>query len=164
MTLFSSTFASPLGPLLAIGDEAHLHALTFINSKHNALTQKRYGHIPKGTNPILRAIEQELVHYFAGTLKTFQTPIRYHGTPFQTQVWHTLCQIPYGDTWSYTEEALAMGRPSAHRAVANANGQNPISIIIPCHRVIRQGGGLGGYGGGLDKKTWLLAHEQKHKK
>lgn len=164
MTLSSTTFNSPLGPLLAIGDDTHLHALTFTDSRHNAITQKRYGHVPKGSTPILTAIEKELAHYFQGTLTTFQTPIAYLGTPFQTRVWQTLCQIPYGDTWSYTEEAHIMGHPSAHRAVANANGQNPISIVIPCHRVIRQGGALGGYGGGLDKKAWLLAHEQKHKK
>lgn len=84
------------------------------------------------------------------------------GTEFQNAVWKTLLKIPYGTTWSYKEEAERLGSPKSVRAVANANGQNRISIIVPCHRVIGSNGTLTGYGGGLWRKKWLLEHEAKH--
>ena len=84
------------------------------------------------------------------------------GSPFQRQVWQVLCGIPYGETRSYAEEAMYMGKPSAYRAVANANGANQLAIIIPCHRVIASDGTLGGYGGGIAVKQWLLEHEKRY--
>ena len=84
------------------------------------------------------------------------------GSPFQRQVWQVLCGIPYGETRSYAEEAISMGKPSAYRAVANANGANQLAIIIPCHRVIASDGTLGGYGGGIAVKQWLLEHEKRY--
>src|SRR5262249_7022034 len=97
--------------------------------------------------------------FFAGELRTFDLPLGMHGTPFQKQVWQGLLTIPYGTTMSYAQLAARIGRPGASRAVGAANGKNPIGIIVPCHRVIGANGTLTGYGGGLDRKQWLLTHE-----
>ena len=97
---------------------------------------------------------------FAGSLHTFNVALHTPSTPFQAAVWQGLQQIPYGKTASYREQAERLGRPTAVRAVANANGQNRVSIIIPCHRVIGADGSLTGYAGGLQRKAWLLQHEQ----
>ena len=102
----------------------------------------------------------ELEQYFAGSLRDFTVPIKLHGTPFQLAVWQELLKIPYGETRSYKDIALAIGKPKATRAVGGANHNNPISIIVPCHRVIASDGSLGGYGGGLDIKQWLLELEK----
>lgn len=102
---------------------------------------------------------RQLAAYFAGTLTEFDLPLVFDGTPFQVAVWRTLCDIPFGQTISYRELAFRVGRPGASRAVGAANGRNPISIIAPCHRVIGADGSLTGYGGGLDRKLWLLRHE-----
>jgi methylated-DNA-[protein]-cysteine S-methyltransferase len=99
--------------------------------------------------------------YFAGDLAALgEIPVRFdRGTPFQREVWAALCAIPPGETISYAELARRVGRPSAFRAVGSANGQNPIGVVVPCHRVIAADGTLGGYGGGLERKRWLLEHE-----
>jgi methylated-DNA-[protein]-cysteine S-methyltransferase len=110
---------------------------------------------------ITSALEQ-IDEYFKGTLKEFQLPIAPLGTPFQTKVWKELLHIPYGATYSYLDIARAIGDMKAIRAVGTANGRNPISIIIPCHRVIGADGSLTGYGGGLWRKQWLLEHESAH--
>ena len=102
---------------------------------------------------------QQLDAYFAGELKDFDVPLDMRGTDFQRRVWHQLTAIPYGETWSYGEVAAAIGKPSASRAVGHANGSNPVSIIVPCHRVIGSSGRLVGYGGGLDRKRALLELE-----
>ena len=108
---------------------------------------------------LLTAIQQ-LQDYAKGKLETFDLPLDISlGTPFQQRVWRALQTIPYGQTISYAQLAERIGQPTAYRAVANANGKNPFSIIIPCHRVIASGGGLGGYTGGLDKKRYLLGIE-----
>lgn len=104
-------------------------------------------------------VEEQLVAYLAGELKEFDVPLAPQGTPFQRRCWDALETIGYGQTLSYGKQAQLIGQPSATRAVANANGANPIPIIIPCHRVIASDGGLGGYGPGVDKKQWLLMHE-----
>ena len=106
-------------------------------------------------------MERELREYFAGTLNAFQTPIRRFGTPFEQRVWDELMKIPPGETRSYADIAQTMGQPSASRAVARANGANPLAIVIPCHRVIRANGEIGGYGGGLARKRWLIEHEKQ---
>ena len=102
----------------------------------------------------------ELEQYFAGTLRDFTVPVKLHGTPFQLAVWQELLKIPYGETRSYKDIACAIGKPKATRAVGGANHNNPISIIVPCHRVIASDGSLGGYGGGLDIKQRLLELEK----
>jgi O-6-methylguanine DNA methyltransferase len=106
-------------------------------------------------------ITSQLAAYFRGDLTTFDVPMNLQGTAFQRSVWEQLGDIPYGETISYGELARRIGNPNASRAVGLANGRNPISIIVPCHRVIGADGSLTGYGGGLDRKTWLLQHELK---
>jgi methylated-DNA-[protein]-cysteine S-methyltransferase len=110
--------------------------------------------------PFAQALRQ-LEAYFTGTGRAFDVPLRLDGTPFQRQVWSALTEIPYGETWSYAQLARRIGNPKACRAVGLANGSNPISIIVPCHRVIGADGSLTGYGGGLERKRWLLAHERQ---
>jgi methylated-DNA-[protein]-cysteine S-methyltransferase len=106
------------------------------------------------------AVAKQLAAYFAGERREFDLPLAPHGTDFQKKIWRELCRIPYGETISYGELARRIGQPGASRAVGLANGRNPIGIIIPCHRVIGADGALTGYGGGLDRKKWLLEHEK----
>lgn len=103
---------------------------------------------------------RQLDAYFAGALRSFDLPLDLQGTPFQLQVWRALLEIPYGETVSYGEQARRIGNPKGVRAVGLANGRNPISIIVPCHRVIGKNGSLTGYGGGLDRKRFLLELEK----
>jgi len=107
--------------------------------------------------------DTQLREYFAGTRKIFELPLEAEGTEFQRKVWAALLEIPYGETKSYKDVAQAVGSPKGFRAVGGANHNNPITIIIPCHRVIAADGGLGGYGGGLDKKSLLLKLERKYR-
>jgi len=107
----------------------------------------------------LQLAADELRRYFAGEHLQFSCPLDLHGTPFQLAVWQALSRIPYGETRSYGEIALSIGRPGASRAVGAANGANPVAIIVPCHRVIGSNGSLTGYGGGLPTKAWLLSLE-----
>src|ERR1700690_2867719 len=102
---------------------------------------------------------RQLAEYFAGARRVFDLPLALHGTPFQQRVWRALTEIPYGETWSYGQLAKRIGNPKASRAVGLANGSNPISILVPCHRVIGADGSLTGYGGGMERKQWLLRHE-----
>jgi methylated-DNA-[protein]-cysteine S-methyltransferase len=104
---------------------------------------------------------RQLDLYFAGKLESFSLPLQSDGTEFQRSVWAGLREIPYGETWSYAQLAKHIGRPKAMRAVGAANGRNPISIVVPCHRVIGADRSLTGYGGGLEAKVWLLKHEQR---
>jgi len=110
----------------------------------------------------LPAAVQQLEEYFSGRRREFDLPLRSDGTEFQQRVWTALTEIPYGVTWSYGELARRIGNPNASRAVGLANGRNPISILVPCHRVIGADGSLTGYGGGVERKRWLLAHEGLH--
>ena len=109
--------------------------------------------------PLLQQAVQQLTEYFAGTRHDFDLPLAFHGTEFQCRVWQTLLTVPYGEATSYQAIANTLGNPKAVRAVGAANGQNPISIIAPCHRIIGSDGSLTGYGGGLWRKEWLLRHE-----
>lgn len=157
-----------LGPMLAISDEKTLYLLEFIERRGLEREIERLRHkmkaaiIPGRTAPI-DSIEKELNQYFAGDLTTFNTPIIMLGSPFQQHVWEELKKIPFGETRSYLELAKAIHKPSAFRAVANANGANQLALIIPCHRVINTDGGLGGYGGGIARKQWLIEHEKMNK-
>jgi methylated-DNA-[protein]-cysteine S-methyltransferase len=112
-----------------------------------------------GTAEVLRAAADQLEEYFSGKRTRFDLPVDLDGTPFQKEVWLALADIPYGETVSYAELANMVGRPNAYRAVGQANGANPVPIVLPCHRVVASGGGIGGYGGGLDLKRRLLAIE-----
>lgn len=117
--------------------------------------------LPPAT-PLLTECVRQLNAYFSGQLTDFALPLHLEGTAFRLKVWHALCAIPYGETRSYGQLAAMIGQPAASRAVGGANHHNPISIIIPCHRVIGADGSLTGYGSGLDMKKWLLEHERKH--
>jgi methylated-DNA-[protein]-cysteine S-methyltransferase len=108
---------------------------------------------------VLAQTAKQLDAYFAGVREIFDLPLAPRGTPFQHAVWRALAQIPFGETRSYSDIAKAVGRASAVRAVAAANARNPLSIIVPCHRVIGKDGTLSGYAGGIETKRWLLAHE-----
>lgn len=163
--LKASWIDTKLGSMIAIADEEHLFLLEFVDRRGLEREIERLRHsaraaIVPGTTKPIRSIEQEIKFYFNGTLAEFKTPLLLLGSPFQKLVWEELKRIPYGETRSYAELARALGRPSAFRAVANANGANQFAIIIPCHRVINTNGDLGGYGGGIARKQWLLAHEK----
>jgi len=109
-------------------------------------------------DPLPLAIRQ-LKEYFAGTRRVFNLPLRMQGTAFQQRVWRELTKIPFGETWSYGQLAKRIDNPNGSRAVGLANGRNPIAIVVPCHRVIGADGSLTGFGGGIERKQWLLAHE-----
>lgn len=113
--------------------------------------------------PLLKECVRQLNAYFAGQLTDFDLPLHMEGTAFRMKVWQTLRTIPYGETRSYSQLAAMIDQASASRAVGGANHHNPISIIVPCHRVIGADGSLTGYGSGLDMKEWLLEHERKHR-
>jgi AraC family transcriptional regulator, regulatory protein of adaptative response / methylated-DNA-[protein]-cysteine methyltransferase len=167
LILKSSWLTTPLGPMLAIADEHALYLLEFAERRNlerelKQLPIKSNATIIPGRTKQIDSIEQELALYFAGSLKEFKTPVQLLGSPFQNNVWRTLTTVPYGHTVSYAQEATALGKPSASRAVANANGANQLAIIIPCHRIINTNGNLGGYGGGIARKQWLLNHEKKN--
>ena len=144
---------SPVGPLTLVSEDGLLAGLFMAEHRH----------APDLDLPVdkagLPAVREQLSAYFARDLKEFDLPLAAAGTPFQQQVWAGLRTIPYGETWSYRDLAEAIGRPTAVRAVGLANGRNPVSIVVPCHRVIGANGDLTGYGGGLAAKEWLLAHE-----
>jgi len=155
-----------LGPMIAIGDDESLYLLEFADRRGlerevERLRQRTESAILPGMTEPLHSIETELNQYFDGTLKTFKTPLVFLGSSFQKRVWEELQKIPFGETRSYAQLAITIGNPSAFRAVANANGANQFAIVVPCHRVINSNGELGGYGGGLPRKKWLLEHERQ---
>ena len=143
------TFDSPLGRILLTEKEGCLTGLDFTDAP-----------LLSEDCPVLREAERQLREYFAGERKFFSLPLAPEGTPFQRAAWESLQRIPYGETRSYAWEAMQMGRPGACRAVGNANGKNPLPILIPCHRVIAADGTLGGYSSGLWRKEYLLALEK----
>lgn len=166
LKLYSKWIQTPLGPMLAVADHQVLYFLEFEGCKGfdrflSKIQLQTKGSLESGTSAPLDLIEKELKNYFEGSLTSFTTPLKHFGTPFQQQVWKELHKIPFGKTCSYSDLAKAVEHPSAFRAVAQANGCNKFAVIIPCHRVINADGGLGGYGGGLAKKKWLLNHEKK---
>lgn len=118
--------------------------------------------IVEGEHPHFSPLEHQMEEYFAGVRKQFDLPLHMIGSPFQLAVWKGLQQIPYAETRSYKKQSIILGNEKAIRAVARANGENGIAIIVPCHRVIGEKGSLVGYGGGLPRKQWLLEHERKH--
>src|SRR5262249_33234075 len=156
---------SPLGPLVLGATGKGICLLEFteparLDAQFAAL-QKRFNcATAPGQNRHLEQIKDELKRYFAGELTRFDVPLAYRGTPFQERVWQGLLKIPYGETRSYEDLAQAIGAPGAQRAVGAANGRNCVAIVIPCHRVVNKGGKLGGYGGGLWRKRYLLDLEQ----
>lgn len=164
--LIEHHYPTPLGDIVALFTPRGLSLLEF--SQDTKGLEREWRDVERhagaaaepGEDARTRALGDELAAYFAGRLRRFDTPLDPVGTPFQQSVWQALLSIPYGQTRSYGEQAAQIGRPTATRAVAAANGQNKISIIVPCHRVIGSDGRLTGYGGGLPRKQWLLALER----
>ncbi|MDD5156631.1 methylated-DNA--[protein]-cysteine S-methyltransferase [Sulfurimonas sp.] len=144
---------SPIGKIIATAEHDSITNLDFIDDTEAYISSD---------NPLLLQLEKELFEYFEKKRKIFTLPLNPKGTQFQQGVWETLKTIPYGQTLSYAAEAQRFGSPKAVRAVANANGKNPISILIPCHRVISSSGKIGGYSGGIYKKEFLLALEKEN--
>lgn len=153
--MFRAVYKSPIGDIEVTATEKEICSLEFVKKG------KKPG---KSTvlSPALRKAFKQLDEYFRGKRRIFELMLRLEGSEFQLDVWQALLDIPYGATASYRDIAKAVGRPEAVRAVGAANGANPISLVIPCHRVIGADGRLVGYGGGLDRKEWLIEHEWKH--
>lgn len=164
--LTTARINTPLGEMVVIADAINLLLLEFFDRKDLAweIGRLRNGgnvEIIHGRTAPIEAIEKELLAYFSGELKNFTTTFSIAGTPFQQRVWQELQRISYGQTRSYAQLAATIDKPTAFRAVALANASNQLALVIPCHRVINTGGALGGYGAGLERKRWLLEHEQK---
>lgn len=157
---------TPLGSLLALADDHQLYLLDFVDRKDLekeilSLRRRTGTVIVPGENSIIHLAQKELTAYFSGESLQFTVPLSIDGTPFETSVWSILKTIPPGETWSYQKLAADLKKPLACRAVGNANGRNRLVLVIPCHRVVRADGSLGGYGGGVWRKRWLLEHERK---
>lgn len=155
---------SPVGPLFVGGSDEGVHLIKFLDQRESeaalvAELEVAAGEPATRGGPAPAEAVRQLEEYFAGRRATFDLPLAPRGTRFQLQVWLALRSIPPGETTSYGAIAGAIGKPSASRAVGAANGRNPISIVVPCHRVIGANGTLTGYGGGLERKAWLLDHE-----
>jgi O-6-methylguanine DNA methyltransferase len=163
--IFYSSFDSPLlKKVFVASTERGLCMVDFLTSEKDFLKRLRKkfpGKIVRNDKKN-RDVLSQLKKYLKGDLKRFDCKTDFKGTPFQKKVWSALAKIPYGQTHSYKEIALAVGYPKASRAVGNANGRNSIPLIIPCHRVIASNGGLGGYGHGIGVKRWLLELEKTH--
>ncbi len=158
---------SPIGLMIAIADDHVLHLLEFadyygLERQITRLAQEKKSAVVAGQASPLESIAYELEHYFKGQLKEFTTPLVLSGTDFQNNVWKTLIMIPYGKTQSYVDIARKIGKPTAFRAVAQANGANRFVVVIPCHRIINANGELGGYSSGLSRKKWLLDFENQN--
>jgi methylated-DNA-[protein]-cysteine S-methyltransferase len=152
--MYRGYYKSPIGDIEVTATEKEICSLEFVKGNKPG----------KSTilSPALRKAIKQLDEYFRGKRRIFELMLRLEGSEFQLDVWQALLDVPYGATVSYGDIAKAVGRPEAVRAVGAANGANPISLIIPCHRVIGADGRLVGYGGGLDRKEWLIEHEWKH--
>jgi AraC family transcriptional regulator of adaptative response/methylated-DNA-[protein]-cysteine methyltransferase len=158
---------TPLGVMIAGATDEGVCLLEFsdrrmLNTEYKDLAKHFKTTIQVGENKHFKILRKQLKEYFEGSRKEFSVPLVTPGTTFQQAVWGELMNIQYGTTRSYQEQSVALGKPDSIRAVANANGMNRISIIIPCHRVIGSDGRLTGYGGGLKRKRWLIDHEKKH--
>ena len=152
---------SPVGELMLVASDTHLASVYFTPHPNDGIADGKWERASGGTaaDAILTKARAQLTAYFAGASTEFDLPLGAQGTPFQMRVWEALRGIPHGQTISYGELARRLGAPKAMRAVGAANGRNPIPIIVPCHRVIGARGDLTGFGGGLERKRWLLAHE-----
>ena len=151
------TIKTPIGELMLVASDSKLAGIYFVGCDHLPVAHKQWQRHAK--NPIFRQTKEQLEEYFAGKRTTFSVPLHFAGTDFQERVWRRIALIPYGKTISYAELARQAGNPKAIRAAGTSTGRNPLSIIIPCHRVIGKNGAITGYAGGLDKKQRLLQLE-----
>lgn len=160
------TMETPLGEMIAAEDGVGICCLDFIKTETDSegsrdRSKPVWAEWKQQETPLLVMAKQQLLEYMAGKRKEFDLPLSLKGTEFQKKVWAALTEIPYGETRTYGQIAAVVGNPKAGRAVGMANHRNPVSIVVPCHRVIGAGGKLVGYGGGLDRKEKLLALESK---
>jgi len=151
--LWHGPFDSPVGRLTIVASSLGVPAISW---KTSPISRRA-----RAAHPMIDRAKRQLEEYFGGVRRTFDLPLVLDGTPFQMRAWKELSRIPYGETISYEEQARRAGAVRATRAVGSANGKNPIAIVIPCHRVIAKSGGLGGFGGGLPNKRWLLDFESR---
>lgn len=152
----AGSVSTPLGRVLVVIADEHLVGLYFDGHERTPALEG----VPHRETDMLGQVRAQLEEYFAGTRETFEIPLEPEGTPFQREVWTALVAIPPGTTATYGEIAQQIGRRQAARAVGAANGGNPISIVIPCHRLVGASGGLTGYGWGIERKQWLIDHER----
>lgn len=150
--------SSPVGELTLVASDAGLRAVLWPTERDGRVTFAET--IEDGDHPVLTAAKTQIAEYLAGERSSFDLPLDLVGTDFQIDVWHALDAIPFGETQSYGELADTLGKPGAARAVGAATGRNPVSIVIPCHRLVGSSGKLTGFAGGIDAKRWLLQHEQ----
>jgi len=165
--LVTTRIPTPLGPMFAVACQEGICLLEFTDRRMLETEFKQLQNLFKspilpGNHPHFEILKHQLEEYFLGMRKSFSVPLVTPGTPFQKQVWNSLHKIHYGQTVSYLDQAQSLGKETAVRAMASANGHNRIAIVIPCHRVIGSDGQLKGYGGGLWRKKWLIDHEKKH--
>ena len=149
--VYQSLLPTPIGTVRILANDEAITRIDFVDKSVASAYEE---------NDVTRLARQQLTDYFEGQRRAFELPLAPSGTEFQQACWQALVQIPYGETRYYAEQARVIQRPSAVRAVGAANGANPISIVVPCHRVIGKSGQLTGYAGGLDRKAWLLALER----
>jgi O-6-methylguanine DNA methyltransferase len=160
--VFAQTIETPLGPIELRASGGSLCGLYLPTTRHPPGPLPAAGAPSSdGDRAVLAEAAAQLRAYFAGARLQFDLPLALAGTPFQQRVWRKLCDIPFATTWSYGALARAVAQPTAYRAVGAANGRNPVSIVVPCHRVIGSDGSLTGYGGGEPAKRWLLDHEAR---
>lgn len=168
-TIYKTQLETPLGIMIAGATAAGICLLEFterkiLEAQWSSLRRLLKATVVEENHPHFTLLRQELDAYFAGELHTFTVPLHMPGTDFQQAVWQLLLAVPYGDVRSYKQQATLLQRPDAVRAVGHANGMNRISIVVPCHRIVAGNGDLTGYGGGIWRKEWLLAHENRHQK
>jgi methylated-DNA-[protein]-cysteine S-methyltransferase len=156
--LFSTIVDSPVGALTIVASDDGLRAILWPDDDPSRVRLAETTEDP--SHPVIAATVRQLVEYFDGERTEFDVPLDPVGTEFQRAAWEALCLIPYGTTVSYGEQAEQMGDRRKARAVGAANGRNPISIVVPCHRVVGANGSLTGFAGGTDTKAWLLDHER----
>lgn len=161
MTVYYSFLESPIQQLMLTSDGEALTGLRMIEHRH-APEMTEAWKLDNSASPFAEA-KRQLAAYFNGELSEFDLPLNLQGTDFQRLIWRELQKIPFGETMSYGQMAQRIGNPNGSRAVGAANGRNPISIIVPCHRLIGSTGKLTDYGGGLERKECLLAHETRHR-
>ncbi|MXY93143.1 MAG: methylated-DNA--[protein]-cysteine S-methyltransferase [Caldilineaceae bacterium SB0670_bin_27] len=169
MSLVVTSYDSPIGSIEIYATDTAVGSVKFVGEQIGESEEEKgeqswvrdSSSLQAGANPLLEEVRRQLDAYFAGDLRSFDLPLELDGTPFQRQVWQQLLSVDYGQTASYQDIAVAIDNPKAVRAVGAANGRNPVSIIVPCHRIVGSGGRakLTGYGGGLWRKEWLLRHE-----
>ena len=152
--MYSKIIQSSVGQIEIIADDHSILSVSFVKERKNTF---------RHSNHLCDLAAKKLELYFLGKIKSFNLPIKFKGTEFQNKVWKALCQIPYGETWSYQDIAIKIGNKNSCRAVGGANNKNPLGIIVPCHRVVGKNGSMVGYAGGIDYKVKLLQLEMENK-